>query len=346
VVGEVVIGARASVWFGAVLRGDVAGITIGAETNIQDNSVVHVDAGQPALIGRRVTVGHRAIVHGARVEDECLIGMGAVLLSGAVVGRGSLVGAGAIVREEQVVPPGSLVLGAPARVSGPVTVEHRVAIERGWRDYVRLSRTYLARGFGRSLPAGDAPLGVSAAASAAREPPWRRMEARPAHGVRPVAARFAVITVSDTRRGAQDRGGALAQRLVEERGHRVALRAWVRDDAAAIRRAARAALERPDIDVIVLTGGTGVAPRDSTPEALAPLVKSWLSGFGELFRVLSAREVGTAAWLSRAAAGVARGKLVVMLPGSTAAVELALRHLLLPEVPHAVRQLGRSNSKE
>ncbi len=151
VVGEVSIGARSSVWFGAVLRGDVAPIVVGEESNVQDNSVVHVDADEPARIGSRVTVGHRAIVHGARVEDACLIGMGAIVLSGATIGTGSLVGAGALVREGQRVPPGSLVLGAPARVVGAVSEAHRAAIERGWQDYMRLSRVYLQRGVARQI---------------------------------------------------------------------------------------------------------------------------------------------------------------------------------------------------
>ncbi len=157
----------------------------------------------------------------------------------------------------------------------------------------------------------------------------------------PRPARCAVITVSDTRRGADDRGGAAIQRLIERAGHAVATRGWVRDDVPAIRRAARAALERSDIDCVIFTGGTGVSPRDRTPEALAPLVGQWLPGFGELFRALSVDSIGAAAWLSRAAAGVARGRLLIMLPGSTAAVELALTRLLLPELAHTLRMLGR-----
>ncbi len=98
--------------------------------------------------------------------------------------------------------------------------------------------------------------------------------------------------------------------------------------------------------MLIVTGGTGVAPRDVTPEALAPLVERWLPGFGERFRALSVAEVGAAAWLSRAAAGVARGRLLVMLPGSTAAVTLAVRRLLLPELVHAVRLLGRFPTEE
>ncbi|MBI5711074.1 MAG: DinB family protein [Candidatus Eisenbacteria bacterium] len=162
VVGEVTLGARSSVWFNTVVRGDTAAVRVGEETNIQDNSTVHVDEGQPAVIGARVTVGHRAIVHGCVVEDECLIGMGAVVLSGARVGQGSLVGAGALVREGQLIAPGSLVVGAPARVVGPVSAQHREAILGGTRHYVALSRSYLARGFARPHPPAHADTGITA----------------------------------------------------------------------------------------------------------------------------------------------------------------------------------------
>ena len=116
VIGRVALGERASVWFNAVLRGDLDSIAIGAETNIQDGSVLHVDAGFPLHIGERVTVGHGAILHGCTVEDEVLIGMGATVLNGALVGRGSLVAAGALVREGMQIPPFSLVAGVPAQI--------------------------------------------------------------------------------------------------------------------------------------------------------------------------------------------------------------------------------------
>jgi molybdenum cofactor biosynthesis protein B len=103
----------------------------------------------------------------------------------------------------------------------------------------------------------------------------------------------------------------------------------------------RAVLGRADIDLIVLTGGTGLAPRDRTPEAIAPMVERWLPGFGETFRVLSLEQVGSAAWMSRAAAAVVRGRLVFMLPGSMRAVDLAMRRLIVPEIVHALRALGR-----
>jgi molybdenum cofactor biosynthesis protein B len=162
-------------------------------------------------------------------------------------------------------------------------------------------------------------------------------------GERPVAC--AVLTVSDTRRGAQDSSGALAEALLERAGHRVVTRGWSPDAEPALRRTARAMLARRDLDALIVTGGTGVSPRDVTPEAFEPLWDRRLPGFGELFRVFSVREVGTAAWLSRAEAGVARGRLVVLLPGSRAAVRLALERVLLPELHHVIRTLGRLQTR-
>ena len=165
---------------------------------------------------------------------------------------------------------------------------------------------------------------------------------RDAHaGAAPRPVGCAIVTVSDTRGRGDDPSGDLLLRRVERGGHAVVSRDWVTDDAPAIRRVVRAALARRDVDAVLVTGGTGVAPRDVTPEAVAPLVQRWLPGFGELFRVLSHREVGGAAWLSRAAAGVARGRLLVILPGSPAAVRLAADRLLVPELAHAARLLGR-----
>jgi carbonic anhydrase/acetyltransferase-like protein (isoleucine patch superfamily) len=166
VVGDVEIGARASVWFSTVVRGDTAPIRIGADSNVQDNTTVHVDEGQPAVIGARVTIGHRAVVHGCVIEDDCLIGMGAIVLSGARVGSGSLVGAGALVREGQSIPPGSLVVGAPARLVGPTTEAHRASIRHGAEHYVALSRSYLARGFARPHPFEKSDTGINARQSA------------------------------------------------------------------------------------------------------------------------------------------------------------------------------------
>jgi carbonic anhydrase/acetyltransferase-like protein (isoleucine patch superfamily) len=117
VVGDVELGPGASIWYGAVVRGDVNSIRIGARTNIQDLAVIHVTGGtHPTVIGDDVTVGHQAVLHGCTVKDRCLIGIGAIVLDGAVVGEEAMVGAGALVPPGMVVPPRSLVMGAPARV--------------------------------------------------------------------------------------------------------------------------------------------------------------------------------------------------------------------------------------
>jgi carbonic anhydrase/acetyltransferase-like protein (isoleucine patch superfamily) len=134
--GDVTLGPRASVWYGTVVRGDMDRIVIGEATNLQDGTIVHVDAGRPALIGARVGVGHRAILHGCTVDDECLIGMGSVLLNGVHIGTGSVVAAGAVLREGMVVPPGSVVMGVPGRVVRPVDEELRVRIRETWEHYV------------------------------------------------------------------------------------------------------------------------------------------------------------------------------------------------------------------
>ena len=160
VCGEVKIGARSSVWFHTVVRGDTDAIQIGADTNLQDLTMVHVDHGQPAIVGDRVTVGHRAILHGCAIESDVLIGMGAIVLSGARVGTGSLVAAGALVREGQEIPPGSLAVGAPARVIGPVGDAHREAIRSGATHYAAVAREYVARGFGQRIPMRDDPRGA------------------------------------------------------------------------------------------------------------------------------------------------------------------------------------------
>jgi carbonic anhydrase/acetyltransferase-like protein (isoleucine patch superfamily) len=161
VVGEVTVGAQASVWFNTVVRGDTAPVTIGAGSNVQDNSVVHVDAGQPAVIGDGVTIGHRAIVHGCVIGDGCLVGMGAVVLSGARLGEGSLIGAGGLVLEGQEIPPGSLVLGAPGKVVGRVSEAQRDGMRQGSEHYVALARSYRERGFARPHPFPRSELGAS-----------------------------------------------------------------------------------------------------------------------------------------------------------------------------------------
>ena len=138
VIGDVTLGARASVWPTTVLRGDSAHIVVGAESNIQDGTIVHVDRGVPCTIGERVAIGHRAIVHGATIESDVLIGMGAILLNHVVVGSGSIVGAGAVLPEGMVVPPNSLVLGVPGRVIRETTDDERARIARTVTSYLHL----------------------------------------------------------------------------------------------------------------------------------------------------------------------------------------------------------------
>jgi carbonic anhydrase/acetyltransferase-like protein (isoleucine patch superfamily) len=140
--GQVRLGARASVWFGCVLRGDLEPIAIGDETNIQDLTVVHVDRGCPVLVGDRVTIGHRAVIHGCTVENEAVIGMGAVLLSGSRVGQGALVAAGAVLREGFEVPPGAIAAGVPAVIRGEVGPELRQRFRDGVDSYLRLAARY------------------------------------------------------------------------------------------------------------------------------------------------------------------------------------------------------------
>ncbi len=136
VLGDVTLAAHASVWYGAVLRGDMAAIVIGESSNVQDGTVIHVDEGKPALIGDRVGIGHRAVLHGCTIEHDCLIGMGSVLLNDVRIGAGSVVGAGAVVPEGLVVPPGSVVLGVPGRLVRAVDDELRARIRGTWEHYV------------------------------------------------------------------------------------------------------------------------------------------------------------------------------------------------------------------
>ncbi|MGE3819784.1 MAG: gamma carbonic anhydrase family protein [Isosphaeraceae bacterium] len=142
VLGDVAIGKNASVWYQAVVRGDTERIVIGEDTNIQDLSMIHADPGVPCLIGDRVTVGHRVILHGCVVGDDCLIGMGAILLNGVRLGAGCVVGAGALLKEGMEVPPGSLALGVPARVLKPVDDDLRARVDHSWRHYVENARKH------------------------------------------------------------------------------------------------------------------------------------------------------------------------------------------------------------
>lgn len=138
VCGDVTLGDRVSVWPTAVIRGDTASIVIGDDSNVQDGTIVHVDHGVPTTIGRRVAIGHRAIVHGATIEDDCLIAMGAILLNNVHVGSGSIVGAGAVCREGMVIPPRSLVLGVPGKVVRQTTDEEVERIRKTVQAYIEL----------------------------------------------------------------------------------------------------------------------------------------------------------------------------------------------------------------
>lgn len=142
VIGDVTIGDGSSIWYGTVLRGDMAPIRIGAQTNIQDLTMVHTDYGHPAILGDRVSVGHRAVVHGCRVDDEALVGIGAVVLNGALVGRGAVVAAGTVVREGQQVPPGVLVAGIPAVVKREIDAEAAEVFRLPYRNYIALAEAH------------------------------------------------------------------------------------------------------------------------------------------------------------------------------------------------------------
>ena len=143
VVGDVTVEAQASIWYGAVLRADESPIRVGAGSNLQDNVVVHVGRTHPATIGRNVTVGHGAILHGCTVEDGCLIGMGAILLNGCTIGAGSLVAAGSLVTQNTVIPPGCLAMGSPARVARPLTPEEAADLVRSAQTYREMSQLTL-----------------------------------------------------------------------------------------------------------------------------------------------------------------------------------------------------------
>lgn len=140
--GKVELGRGSSVWYGCILRGDDERIVLGEDCNVQDGSVLHADPGEPAILGDRVSLGHGAIVHGATIADDVLIGMRAVVLNGAHVGSGSVVAAGAVVRPGTQVPPGSLVAGVPAKVRRETGPAERDMIERTTQEYIRKARRH------------------------------------------------------------------------------------------------------------------------------------------------------------------------------------------------------------
>ena len=150
-----------------------------------------------------------------------------------------------------------------------------------------------------------------------------------------------VLTVSDSRTLETDSAGKAIQQALEGAGHRVEERRIVPDEPEAIRAAVLRAIARPDVDAVIVTGGTGVSPRDSTPEVVEPLLEKQITGFGELFRTLSFQEIGAAAMLSRALAGTANRTALFVTPGSSGAVRLAMERLILPELGHLVGQLRR-----
>ncbi len=144
IVGDVEIGENASIWFQTVLRGDVASIRVGANSNVQDGSIAHGYRGIPVVIGDGVTVGHRVVLHACTIENQCLVGMGAVVLNNARIGEGSIVAAGALVLENTVVPPRSLYLGVPARFQRQLSDADRSLIETHATHYLEFRKIYLA----------------------------------------------------------------------------------------------------------------------------------------------------------------------------------------------------------
>lgn len=142
VIGDITIGERSSIWPNVSARGDVSSITIGDESNVQDNCVLHCDEGFPLIIGQRVTVGHLAMLHGCTIEDECLIGIGSIILNGARIGTGSVVAAGALVPEGMQVPPYSMVMGVPGKVKREITPDERDRFKVNCQHYVDLAAEY------------------------------------------------------------------------------------------------------------------------------------------------------------------------------------------------------------
>jgi len=145
VIGRVSLGEESSVWYHATLRGDINSITIGPRSNIQDNAVIHLADDYGCQVGELVTVGHSAILHACTVEDETLIGMGAIILDGAVIGARSIIGAGALVTGGTIIPPGSLVVGSPAKIIRTLSLDEQRNVKTWAKKYVRISREYLGR---------------------------------------------------------------------------------------------------------------------------------------------------------------------------------------------------------
>lgn len=142
VIGDVSLGEDTGIWFGAVIRGDKDRIEIGTGSNIQDNVVVHTSKGYPARIGKEVSVGHGAILHGCTISDRVLVGMGAIIMNGARIGEDTIIAAGAVVTEGSVIPPGSVVMGVPAKVVKQASPEQKEGIRRNAGSYIALARDY------------------------------------------------------------------------------------------------------------------------------------------------------------------------------------------------------------
>ncbi|WP_443069936.1 gamma carbonic anhydrase family protein [Subtercola sp. YIM 133946] len=166
VIGQVTVAAEASIFYGAVVRADSVGITLGAGSNLQDNVVVHGDPGFPAVIGEGVSVGHGAVVHGCSIGDNTLIGMNATVLNGAIVGAECLVAAGALILEGSVIPDGSLVAGVPGKVRRELTADERAGVRRNAATYVALSARHRALPGGAVAAAGSGGAGVDGTAAA------------------------------------------------------------------------------------------------------------------------------------------------------------------------------------
>jgi carbonic anhydrase/acetyltransferase-like protein (isoleucine patch superfamily) len=145
VIGNVLIGVNSNIWFGAVLRGDMNYISVGAYTNIQDNSTVHNDEDFPAIIGDYVTVGHNSILHGCKISNNTLIGMGSTVLNGAEIGEYTIIGAGSLVTQGKKIPSGVLCMGVPAKVIRELTIEEKESIRISAQHYVELSKKYVIK---------------------------------------------------------------------------------------------------------------------------------------------------------------------------------------------------------
>lgn len=143
IVGDVTIEKNANIWFGTRLRGDMNKIHIGENTNIQENSVVHVDTNSPTLIGKNVTIGHGAIIHGCEIEDNVLVGMGSIILNNAKIGKNTIIGAGSLITQGKEFPDGVLIMGNPAKVIRELKEEEKASILKSAENYVALSREYI-----------------------------------------------------------------------------------------------------------------------------------------------------------------------------------------------------------